>query len=580
MKVARLRPILLPALLLSGVCAGCALEPYELTKTAQPVAGQLPAAGPELACDSVRITLSGLLNEMVDLGCLAKLPVVPFTSRLSSSHNRRSDHAAPTHPDWFASADAIALSTTEPATLLDVRGPGVLTRFWSANPRGTLAIYLDGGATPAVELDMRQLMSGQTAPFRAPFAFVAGAGWNLYFPIPFATGCRVTLDSPSSGAPLYYQIDYRQYPTRTRVESFGAESLRAASRVLPEVSAKLARAPFAPTTTPTDRRHHFELDSSDPNRRSATLTATGAGGGILRELRITPRGMDPRVLRASMLSMRFDGMETVRVPLADFFASGVARSQVSAGPIAGDRSGFISRWPMPFAREAQLSVTSTGDGALPLELEVVSSDLPWTSRSLHFFAHWHAPETFASKPPHDWNLATLTGRGHYVGNVLNIINRNPSWWGEGDEKIYVDGETFPSHFGTGTEDYYGYAWCSNQRFTTPYIGQPLASPRQNFGYTSLYRFHILDVIPFQRSLRFDLEVAHWGPPVQVTYDAISFWYARPGAHARTASPDPTRFRIPELAMPTPTDIPEGPYQCGGDPRPLSSLPKPRMSPQL
>jgi hypothetical protein len=270
-----------------------------------------------------------------------------------------------------------------------------------------------------------------------------------------------------------------------------------------------------------------------------------------------------------MLTMSFDGVETVRVPLADFFANGVAHSQVSAGPIGVDRSGFTARWPMPFAREAQLSVASTGGGSLPLELEVVSSDLPWTPRSLHFFAYWHAPETFASKPSHDWNLATLIGRGHYVGNVLNVINRNPSWWGEGDEKIYVDGEPFPSHFGTGTEDYYGYAWCSNQRFTTAYIGQPLASPRQNFGYTSLYRFHVLDVIPFQHALRFDLEVAHWGPPVPVTYDAVSFWYARPGAHDRAGFPDPTHFHIPELAVPAPSDTPEAPYQCGGEPLPAS-----------
>jgi hypothetical protein len=145
-----------------------------------------------------------------------------------------------------------------------------------------------------------------------------------------------------------------------------------------------------------------------------------------------------------------------------------------------------------------------------------------------------------------------------------VVNPVRDWWGEGDEKIYVDGEAFPSHFGTGTEDHYGYAWCSNQRFSTPYVGQPLASARQNFGYTSLYRFHILDPIPFQRALRFDLEVAHWGPPVAVTYDAVSFWYARPGSRVATPAPDGTRFRIPELGVPEPLEVPAEPYQCGGE----------------
>ena len=61
----------------------------------------------------------------------------------------------------------------------------------------------------------------------------------------------------------------------------------------------------------------------------------------------------------------------------------------------------------------------------------------------------------------------------YVGDCLTLFNTVYAWRGEGDEKIYVDGESFPSHFGTGTEDYYGYAWCRPERFTGhPFIAQP------------------------------------------------------------------------------------------------------------
>jgi len=194
---------------------------------------------------------------------------------------------------------------------------------------------------------------------------------------------------------------------------------------------------------------------------------------------------------------------------------------------------------MPFESSFKVSLKNLGSNPVPIWGVANVSDWSWDSRSMHFHANWHSEfpiHAYGARGTKDWNYIDIQGKGVYAGDNLAVMNPVKEWWGEGDEKIYVDGEKFPSHFGTGTEDYYGYAWCSNQRFTTAYVGQPLVSPRQNFGYTSLYRLHILDLIPFQRALRFDLEVAHWGPPVPVTYDAISFWYARPGAHARAAPP--------------------------------------------
>ena len=55
-----------------------------------------------------------------------------------------------------------------------------------------------------------------------------------------------------------------------------------------------------------------------------------------------------------------------------------------------------------------------------------------------------------------------------MGDTLAVVNGAAAWWGEGDEKIYVDDESFPSHFGTGTEDYYGYAWCRAKSFSSPF----------------------------------------------------------------------------------------------------------------
>ncbi len=95
------------------------------------------------------------------------------------------------------------------------------------------------------------------------------------------------------------------------------------------------------------------------------------------------------------------------------------------------------------------------------------------------------------------------------------MNPVSAWWGEGDEKIYVDGEPFPSWFGTGSEDYYGYAWSDPKPFQHAYHNQTRCDGPGNRGRTSVNRFHILDAIPFTKSFRFDMEFWHWTPNIDV-----------------------------------------------------------------
>ena len=136
---------------------------------------------------------------------------------------------------------------------------------------------------------------------------------------------------------------------------------------------------------------------------------------------------------------------------------------------------------------------------------------------------------FPTRPFRDWHVAGIEGQGHQVGTLLNVENPpGAAWWGEGDEKVYVDGETFPSLFGTGTEDYFGYAWSTPTRFEHAYHAQTAAAGAGFGGLWSMNRFHILDPIPFARSLRFDLEVWHWTDNTSIGVDATVYWYARPG----------------------------------------------------
>lgn len=507
------------------------------------------------------ITLAGLLAEMVDLSHLTALPEPPYTAHLKSSHNPISDRATPGDAAWHADQDFIRPGDGNTVTLLDVRGPGVLTRIWSASPSGTLRVYLDGAQEPAIEAELAALLRGDVEPFRSPFAFIAAYGHNLYFPIAYAERCRVTLTGRGDGV-VYYHIGYRTYPEDVVLEPYGDEALEAARCVREHVAARLrARSVASPDEAGESAR--FTLSSADGEARDARIDAP-EGGGVVRELRLLPEQTAPDLLRATVLAIEMDGERTVYAPLLDFFALGFDAAVVASLPVSSDADGVLSaRWPMPFQRTARIWLEHTGDGALEAELHVTHAPAAFTARSLYFYAGWHPPRLERSKPAHDIVLAEAEGAGYYVGNTLNVANPSAGWWGEGDERVYVDGETFPSHFGTGTEDYYGYAWCSNDLFSAPYIGQTASTSHQSFGLASLYRFQILDPIPFTRSLRFDLEVRHWGDPVDVSYDSMSVWYARPGARISGAHAATADFRLPALELDPPDGVAPGPYRCGG-----------------
>jgi hypothetical protein len=107
---------------------------------------------------------------------------------------------------------------------------------------------------------------------------------------------------------------------------------------------------------------------------------------------------------------------------------------------------------------------------------------------------------------------------------LSLHNGAAGWWGEGDEKIFVDAEVFPSHFGTGTEDYYGYSYGNAASFEAPFHAQPRGKGNNAVAYTTNTRTRGLDAIPFDKSLRLDMELWHWAS-TKLTCAVATHWYA-------------------------------------------------------
>jgi hypothetical protein len=155
---------------------------------------------------------------------------------------------------------------------------------------------------------------------------------------------------------------------------------------------------------------------------------------------------------------------------------------------------------------------------------------------MYFGAGWHEHYMLnTANPPEaegdDWhfdlNFVDLKGQGVYAGDALTLFNSAYGWWGEGDEKIFVDGESFPSFIGTGTEDYYGYAWCRPENFTHPFIAQPTGAGNLEPGMTVNMRYRTLDAIPFNNEISSNIEMWHW-LKTTVNFAMSSFWYALPG----------------------------------------------------
>jgi hypothetical protein len=170
---------------------------------------------------------------------------------------------------------------------------------------------------------------------------------------------------------------------------------------------------------------------------------------------------------------------------------------------------------------------------------------------MYFHANWRREYPIPTKPRRDWNYLQANGRGVYVGDTLTVFSHDGAWYGEGDERVYVDGETFPSHLGTGTEDYYGYAWGMTTEFSSAFLSMPRRdrAGKDWRGYTTTSRIRALDAIPFRRSLQIDMEIWHWAE-TQVDYAVGTFWYARPGGTAATfAHVEQALAAMPEVPAP-------------------------------
>jgi len=499
------------------------------------------------------ITFESLLDEMLDRDAVARLPEPAYTCRQFSSYDRRSVSPEDART-WFANRDWSHFLREENNhgrkewVMMDAAGPGCVVRIWSGGPKpkGALRFYLNGSERPVIEGPTDALIGGK-ALVGPPLSAVRARGLNLHLPIPYAKRCKITYDGPSfwqtkNGADrIWFNINYRTYAPDTRVKSFTRAGFDAAKDHVERVQRALL-APSERIAAPTS-----ELRVPPRMLKSGkSLQRTQDGAGAVRKLSIQIKAKDlATALRGTVLIIEFDGEQTVWCPVGDFFGSGVGLNPFKGWWRTVEKSGRMTcYWPMPYQKSCAIKLENLGKDDVEVALRAAFGPWAWDDRSMHFHATWRQQFPLATQPRSDWNYVEVAGKGAFVGDTLAVMNPVRTWWGEGDEKIYVDGEKFPSHFGTGTEDYYGYAWGNTTLFEAPFHAQPRVDGPGNLGHTTVTRSRCLDAIPFNKSFRLDMEVWHWRA-CRVAYAATTYWYARPGARSnRAPAPAEATRQIP------------------------------------
>jgi hypothetical protein len=319
-------------------------------------------------------------------------------------------------------------------------------------------------------------------------------------------------------------------------------------------------------------RRVSSYDRSGGNRDSIVIEAGAtavladiAGPGAVHHI-WTTIAAEPFYGRKIVLRIYWDGETTpsVEAPVGDFFGVGHGLNRnFSSLPINDSSEGRARNcyWYMPFRRSCR--ITATNEGARPVDAFYYYIDyreLPDISAGPPYFHALYRQE-FPPDPARDYRILEAEGAGHYVGCVMSVLERAMGWWGEGDDRMRIDGEAAPSLHGTGSEDYFSDAWGMREGRGLFY-GCPLQEEDFQAGSkATVYRFHIPDPVPFKRSIEVTIEHGHANDRSDFN-SSVAFWYqtephkpfpALPPAAARlpfTFEP-PENFVLPSWRAETP-----------------------------
>ena len=493
-----------------------------------------------------------LVHRLIDLEQVAVLPAAGETCAQWASWDRSSKYDAETgkYVNWGANNDGPNFIRQEgdQVVMAEMDGPGCIWRIWSALAKaGHVKIYLDGAEEPAVDLPFVNYFSGDTAPFDYPLlSYNLGdlgcRGHNLYYPIPYQKSCKIGADKEWG---RYYQFTYTTYPEGTKIPTFSVALAQQNANALKEVNDFFQS---SQGTDPAGSRDGQETESGTVriaagDAEELELTGLRAITAIRANASFTDREDEMAALRKTVLRITFDDAEKPAVwcPAGDFFGTAPGVNLYKSLVTGMTEDGGYGLWYMPFAKKAVIELVNEDTVERELDFEITHAPLSRPFGGLgHFHCKWHRDTvTLPEDRWPDWPLLITEGRGRFCGVMLHVWNPRGGWWGEGDEKFFVDGEKYPSTFGTGSEDYFGYAWCHPGLFQRPFHCQTMT--QGNKGHQSVLRWQTVDNVPFQKSFEACIEKYYRTEERGTQYATVACWYQAPGG-AEAYGPTPVTER--------------------------------------
>jgi len=419
---------------------------------------------------------------------------------------------------FYDSGNFLRIEDNRNYVLMEADGPGCIDRMWFTYKSEVgkepydLLIFLDDYDKPAIRIDLDALFSGKHRPFVAPLAGMCGNKKHparySYVPIGFQRSCKVVLvprapeeqyqyrtNSAGMKIPhIYYQITYRKFQPDTHVRRFRWNPERDESEALAKAQSVWNNAGLSPWAAFKDMKEKdFEVDI-EPNSCKSLFEIDGSAVIYRLELSVE----DPEGL---WLEIHWNGLASpdVNVPIGPFFACG--SSEKPERNVLGLWAGFTKDsyycyLPMPFHKAARIQIKSQAKKKVSIKARLrYRTEVP-SSRDGLFCARRY--DHLSPPVGKNYTVLDVAGKGHFAGLVMDRPGHM-----EGDDFFFVDGEKQPSIHGTGTEDFFNFAWGLGHTASLALHGITIQS-----GAPICYRFLLPAAVPFRHSILVTWEHGH------------------------------------------------------------------------
>lgn len=414
------------------------------------------------------------------------------------------------------------------AVLFEELNPGAISRIWMTSGFGTsdnldnnirIKFYFDGESTARIDLPLDDFFSGNNAPFVSPLVAnrLESSGGNFsYVPIRYNQSVKITLTNAIDYM-LWFQFNFHRLTKDLVPASFSL------SDDFSDLANLLNQSGDVWQTSQIMGSGSITLTNGAPQ-----LLYNSNQAGWIKSIKLD---VDASYFDDIEIILKFDGIVHSQLKLSDFFSIGRNNGIKTQSLFLGinDNNQLYSNFPMPFHQQASISLLfENAKLTNPVVHFEVGTDNQTPNNNVGIFST-QSNNTCPSTPYIDTPILNLNNtKGKWVGifsefSSIGTVSRS---YLEGDERIYIDGDTHPTHYGTGVEDFYNGGFYFDQGdLSMPLHGSPYHFDESaTKSVTSAYRFMLTDGIEFQSSISAKLENGANGD-LEMCAKSIAYYYA-------------------------------------------------------